>query len=165
LKKYFALILVLISAFAACKKNSIHPAAAAEKVSVVGNWTWSAEYIFNGGLSGSAITPASTGVTEILNFNGNGNWTQTTNNTLANTGTYSFVNAFIPGPNNSTGSNQISMLSLVNSKYADTTARSDNFNFATGFIGSYALSKDSLVFIGVSTTTTTSYVAERVYVR
>jgi hypothetical protein len=189
MKKCYPLILVLAMTFAACKKNNVTPNGnsadnnvtqngnsannnvtpngnsannMANKALVVGTWKWSAQYTYAQTLY--ILNPATTGVQETLQFNSNGSWSQTKNGGVANTGTYSFVNVTVPGP--LMGGSTIPFFSIVNSLVTDT-ARYDNFNFNTGFIGSFKLTKDSLVFIGVNTidTSSTDYLAERVYVR
>jgi len=161
MKKYYALIFMLAVIFAACKKNNISPPTSKETL-IVGSWKWSAQYTNAQVLYTS--NPANTGVQETLEFNANGAWKQIKNVDVANTGTYSFINAIVPG--GLMGGGTIPFFSIVNSRVNDT-ARYDNFNFNTGFIGSYQLTPDSLVFFGVNTidTSSTNYIAERVYVK
>jgi hypothetical protein len=125
--------------------------------SVVGIWKWSAQYSY-GYPHVYLLDPSNTGIQETLNLDSNSNWAQVQNDKIVNTGTYKLVNVFTPaGPN--------VFISFVNSSVTDT-ARYDNFNFSTGFIGSYAASKDSLIFYGVYTMGNyTNLVSERVYVK
>jgi hypothetical protein len=167
MKKYYPLIFVLAVIFVACKKNDVPPnvgklSLTANEALVVGSWKWSAQYTYAQTLS--TLNPANTGVQETLLFNANGTWTQTKNGDLANAGTYSFPNVELPG--GPIGGATATFFSIVNSRVTDT-ARYDNFNFNTGFAGSFELTKDSLVFYGVNTigASDTDYLAARVYTR
>ena len=176
MKKYYPLIFLLAVILTACKKNNLSPntnnvdsaaktgntinsqTSANDEALVIGNWTWSSQYTFAQTLY--TLNPTNTGVQETLQFNANGTWTQTKNGAVAKTGTYSFPEVMTPA------GTAIPFFSAVNNRVTDT-ARYDNFNFNTGFAGSFHLTQDSLVFFGVNTidTTGTEYIAERVYVR
>jgi len=167
MKKYFALFLVVVVIFTACKKNNLLPntnstTKSANETLVLGIWKWSAQYTSAEKLY--VLNPANTGIQETLQFNADGTWSQTKNTVVTNTGTYSFINALVPGGLN--GGGTIPFFSVVNSRVTDT-ARFDDFNFNTGFVGSYMLTKDSLIFYGVNSidTSGTSYLADRIYIR
>lgn len=157
--------------YASCKLDNINPyqskstsdtlkkspADPTTQGPVAGVWKWSAQYDY-GGIEGDLLTPASTGIQETLTLNTDSSWTQARNGNVVNSGTYKLVNVVTPvGPR--------VFLGLINHLYPNAQVY-DNFDFSTGFVGTYACSSDSLIFYGVYNTLALANVAtERVYVK
>jgi len=159
MKRYTCFIFALAFAFAACKKlNALLPIKVTDttKTSIVGPWTWSAQYGM--GQNPTIQDPANTGITETLQMNADSTWTQTKNGVVVNTGTY-FFSPFpeLNGP-------PATFINFANIKEPGA-ATFDNFDFNYGFMNSFTLAKDTLVFIGESEIDTGVYAAHRVYVR
>ena len=159
MKRYTCCIFALAFAFAACKKlAALSPITITDtaKTTIVGPWTWSAQYGM--GQNPTIQDPANTGINETLQMNADSTWTQTKNGAVVNTGTYLFSPFPEPaGP-------PATFIYFTNSKYPGE-ATFDNFDFNYGFMNSFTLTKDTLVFIGESQIDTGVYAAHRVYVR
>ena len=164
----FALFLIVLI-IGSCQIENLHPKrrkniskSAADQANLTGTWQWSAQYS-GGNPPAYILNPSNTGITETLNLYGNNNWSQVQNGKTVNSGSYSLVNVLVPGYNIS--GDTVIFINFINSNVTDT-ARTDNFNFNTGFESSFAVSKDSLVFYGVySTGNFTNLASARVYVK
>jgi hypothetical protein len=172
MKPLAILALIVCVAFYSCKLDNLNPdytksLSANQPVlspkdpttqgPVAGVWTWSAQYDY-GAYEGDLLNPANTGITEILTLAADSTWSQTQNGKVVNSGTYHIGEFLTPdGPRIA--------LSLVNSLHPNPQLY-DNFDFSTGFGGSYVCSSDSLVFYGVfNTPKYTNLATERIYVK
>ncbi len=166
-----AIVLILVS----CKQENVSPqktfrgttslsSNSGTNASVIGTWTWSAQYATYMGTTATLTAPAyllnptNTGITETLLMSSDSTWSQTQNGSVVNSGTFHLVDVITPdGPS--------VFINLVNSKAGNSSAL-DNFDFSKGFNCSYHVSGDSLVFYGVYTNSTyTNLASERVYVK
>lgn len=127
-----------------------------DTVDQVGTWKWVAQYDL-GSEQGDLLTPASTGIQETLSLDANHNWVQMQNGVTVNSGKYQFPQVATPA-----GIIMIFM-KLINQS-SPNTQLTDNFNFGTGFLSSYTLSKDTLVFYGIGGPTG-NMATQRVYVK
>jgi len=164
---HFMLFLMLL-VIGSCQIENLHPkrkkniSKSADQTNLAGSWQWSAQYS-TGNPPVYIINPSNTNIQETLNLDGNNNWTQVQNGKIVNSGSYSLVNVLVPGY--SISGDTVIFINFLNNKVTDT-ARTDNFNFNTGFESSFAVSNDSLVFYGVySAGTITNLLSERVYVK
>ena len=134
------------------------PADPTTHASLAGVWKWSAQYDI-GAYESDLLNPANTGMQETLTLNTDGSWSQTKNGTEVNTGSYKLVDGITPG-------GPVTFLKFINSTKPVLQTYTDNFDFNSGFAGSYACSSDSLIFYGVySTGQTASIATERVYIK
>jgi len=171
--KQFTIIAFMLTCllYASCKLDNVNPNQSKQitttlkqspkdpqtQLSVTGIWKWSAQYDY-GAYEGDLLNPDNTGVQETLTLNADSTWSQTKNGNVVNTGTYKIANVITPG-------GPAIFLKIINDLNPNAQTY-DNFDFGTGFNGSYACSTDSLIFYGVySTPTTTNVVTERVYVK
>ena len=170
MKPLAILALIVCVAFYSCKLDNLNPGQTKSssdtlKLSpkdpitqgpVAGVWTWIAQYDA-GAYESHLLNPANTGITETLTLAADSSWSQTQNGKVVNSGTYHIGEFFTPG-------GPRIALSLVNSLHPNPQLY-DNFDFSSGFGGSYVCSSDSLVFYGVYPTPVGSAPAERVYIK
>jgi len=166
---YFVLVCLV---WVSCKKTQVSPVKSTtqtkttgqnniiadppiDSAALLGTWKWSAQYDLGNPL-GDVLTPANTGVQETLTIDASHNWTQTQNGQAVNSGKYRFGVMMPPSG--------WPMAFLTLSNKSDPNAQTyDTLDFTKGFSGSFAVSKDSLVFYGVYGQSNT--VTQRVYIR
>jgi hypothetical protein len=136
-------------------QGNIIPSPNIDSADMLGTWKWSAQYDLGNPL-GDVLTPANTGIQETLTIDAGHNWTQTQNGIAVNSGKYRFGVMMPPS------GWPVAFLTLSNK--SDPNAQTyDTLDFTKGFSGSFAVSKDSLVFYGVYGQSNT--VTQRVYTR
>jgi hypothetical protein len=172
MKRSILYLSVFVSVLASCKQENVSPkknfrgttslsggsSNSSQKVSLIGTWTWSAQYSYGNPPPVYLFTPFTTGITETLSLGSDSTWSQTQNGAVVNSGTFRMLNVFTPG-------GPTVFLNLVNSK-ANNSVVYDYLDFSRGFSSSYFVSKDSLVFYGVyNISAYTNLASERVYVK
>jgi|GEM_PF-3006852 len=132
---------------------------AVDSVNLIGTWKWVAQFDL-GNPQGDLQNPANSGIQETIVVDAANNWTQSQNGILLNSGNWKFAMLMPPS------GWPIPFLVLKN-KQQPNAQTNDDFNFATGFGGSFHLTRDTLIFYGVSNNNgqSASTASERIYTK